>query len=123
MYMFGCVRRQVVVKLPSAGGSSACVFMVHPIEGVVDVLRGVASGVRGGVFGLQCADAAPLADMAALARFYVAHVRALQPAPPYTLLGYSFGAGVAFEMALQLEEVRPLLLVSLSRLLSPISFY
>lgn len=78
-------------------------LQVHPIEGVVDVLRGVAQAVRGTVYGLQCAAGAPLDDMAALARFYVTHVRALQPRPPYTLLGYSFGAGVAVEMALQLQ--------------------
>lgn len=79
---------------------------VHPIEGVVDVLRGVAAEVRGTVFGLQCTAAAPLDDMNALARFYVAHVRALQPEGPYTLLGYSFGASVAVEMALQLQAAQ-----------------
>ncbi|XP_026499944.2 fatty acid synthase [Vanessa tameamea] len=100
------VPKQVIVKLPSASTSDDTppVFMVHPIEGVVDSLRGLAAGVRGPVYGLQCTGAAPLSDMAALARFYVTHMRALQPQPPYTLLGYSFGAGVAFEMALQLEQ-------------------
>lgn len=100
--------KQALVKLPSAapaGEELRPVFMVHPIEGVVDLLRGVAAAVRAPVYGLQCTPAAPLDDMAALARHYVAHVRALQPAPPYTILGYSFGAGVAFEMALQLEQV------------------
>ncbi|CAH0584002.1 unnamed protein product [Chrysodeixis includens] len=99
--------KQVLVKLPSAAPTASDlkpVFMVHPIEGVVDLLRGVAAAVRAPVFGLQCTAAAPLQDMAALAAHYVQHVRALQPQPPYTLLGYSFGAGVAFEMALQLEK-------------------
>lgn len=101
------IPKQVVVKLPSADGGSGAgaVFMVHPIEGVVDVLRGVARSVRGQVFGLQCAPPAPLDSMPALAAFYVQQVRSLQPRQPYTLLGYSFGAGVAFEMALQLEQV------------------
>lgn len=76
---------------------------MHPIEGVVDLLRGVAAEVHGTVYGLQCTAAAPLEDMSALARFYVTHVRALQPDGPYTLLGYSFGASVAVEMALQLQ--------------------
>ncbi|CAH2039961.1 unnamed protein product, partial [Iphiclides podalirius] len=101
------VPKQVLVRLPSAApddSKAKPVFMVHPIEGVVERLRGVASGVRAPVFGLQCTRAAPLADMAALAAFYVGHVRAAQPSPPYTLLGYSFGASVAFEMALQLER-------------------
>lgn len=99
--------KQVLVKLPSAKPEKPVenpVFMVHPIEGVVDLLRVVASEVRATVYGLQCAASAPLEDMAALARFYVAHVRSVQARPPYTLLGYSFGAGVAFEMALQLEQ-------------------
>lgn len=78
-------------------------LQVHPIEGVVDLLRGVAAEVRGTVYGLQCTAAAPLENMSALARFYVTHVRALQPEGPYTLLGYSFGASVAVEMALQLQ--------------------
>lgn len=98
--------KQVLVKLPSAPAASAQpVFMVHPLEGEVNQLRAVAAGVRATVYGLQCTAAAPLSDMAALARFYLAHVRAVQPTPPYALLGYSFGAGVAFEMALQLQMV------------------
>ncbi|XP_063535514.1 fatty acid synthase [Cydia strobilella] len=99
--------KKVLVKLPSqpsANPDHKPIFMVHPIEGVVDLLRGVAANVKGTVYGLQCAASAPLEDMAALARFYVKHVRTAQPQPPYTLLGYSFGAGVAFEMALQLEK-------------------
>lgn len=98
--------KQVVVKLPSAAPaqpSAKPVFMVHPIEGVVDLLRGVAAEVRGTVYGLQCTAAAPLEDMSSLARYYVTHVRALQPEGPYSLLGYSFGASVAVEMALQLQ--------------------
>ncbi|KAM3957748.1 fatty acid synthase-like [Aphomia sociella] len=99
------VPKQVVVKLPSlAGGGARPLFMVHPLEGVADVLRPLAAAVRGTVYALQCAAAAPLDDLPALARFYVAHVRALQPHPPYVILGYSFGAGVAYEMVLQLEK-------------------
>ncbi|XP_063380019.1 fatty acid synthase-like [Cydia fagiglandana] len=99
--------RRVLIELPSlppANADDKPIFMVHPIEGVVEQLRGVAAHVRGAVLGLQCTAAAPLDSMAALAGFYVSSVRAAQPRPPYTLLGYSFGACVAFEMALQLER-------------------
>lgn len=82
-----------------------CLLQVHPIEGVAAPLRTLAKTVRGPVYGLQCAKSAPLGSIQELAAFYVTHVRAAQPLPPYTLLGYSFGAGVAFEMALQLEKV------------------
>lgn len=77
---------------------------LHPIEGVADSLASVAASVRGTVYGLQCTQNAPLDRMEALARFYLQHVRATQPQPPYTLLGYSFGASLAVEMALQLES-------------------
>lgn len=95
-----------LVELPSAKPSpdGAVAFMVHPIEGVCEPLREVARGVRGAVLGLQCTREAPLTDMAALAGFYVSRVRARRPRAPYTLLGYSYGAAVAFEMALQLER-------------------
>ncbi|XP_048487531.1 fatty acid synthase isoform X3 [Plutella xylostella] len=98
--------KQVVVKLPSQPAPKEVkpVFMVHPIEGVAAPLRTLAKTVRGPVYGLQCAKSAPLGSIQELAAFYVTHVRAAQPLPPYTLLGYSFGAGVAFEMALQLEK-------------------
>ncbi|XP_053612449.1 fatty acid synthase-like [Plodia interpunctella] len=98
--------KQILVKLPSAlsNGGSPPVFMIHPLEGVVDLLRPVAEAVRGAVFGLQCTAEAPLDSMAALARFYIEHIRSVQRDPPYMLLGYSFGAVVAFEMALQLEK-------------------
>ncbi|XP_047994409.1 fatty acid synthase-like [Leguminivora glycinivorella] len=99
--------KQVLVKLPSQPGISSndrIVFMVHPIEGSINILRRLAANVRGTVYGLQCATSAPLDDIATLASFYLKHVRATQPQPPYLLLGYSFGASVAFEMALQLER-------------------
>ncbi|KAH9630197.1 hypothetical protein HF086_010703 [Spodoptera exigua] len=99
--------KQALVKLPSAAASGSPVFMVHPIEGVVEMLRGLAAAVRGPVFGLQCTAAAPLDDMAALARHYVATLRAQQPRPPYTLLGYSFGAGAGCETRLVLVDGSP----------------
>jgi N-(5-amino-5-carboxypentanoyl)-L-cysteinyl-D-valine synthase len=40
----------------------------------------------------------------ALARYYLAHVRRLQPSGPYSLLGWSFGGVLALEMALQLAR-------------------
>ncbi|XP_061706554.1 fatty acid synthase-like [Cydia pomonella] len=98
---------RVLVELPSlppANADDKPIFMVHPIEGATELLRGVAEHVRGAVLGLQCTAAAPLDSIAALAGFYVESVRAAQPQPPYTVLGYSFGACVAFEMALQLER-------------------
>ncbi|XP_059050695.1 fatty acid synthase-like [Achroia grisella] len=99
--------REVLVKLPSALPTkqhSKPVFMLHPLEGVADLLRPLAAAVRGVVYALQCTTEVPLGDMQSLARFYIEQIRSVQSEPPYILLGYSFGAVVAFEMVLQLEK-------------------
>lgn len=43
--------------------------------------------------------------MSTIAEYYVKQIKTIQPKGPYVFAGYSFGAGVAFEMALQLEKV------------------
>lgn len=78
---------------------------IHPIEGVVDLLYKMAEQISRPVYGLQCTKDVPLDDMAAIASFYVKQVQTVQPRGPFILAGYSFGACVAFEMALQLEKV------------------
>jgi thioesterase domain-containing protein len=58
------------------------------------------------VLGLQAAGLdegeAPAGSVTAMAAGYIEAVRAIQPAGPYRLLGYSFGGLVAYEMARQL---------------------
>lgn len=57
----------------------------------------------------------PMHSFEALARHYITHVRQLQPSGPYSLLGWSFGGVLSFEMALQLtrteENVANLILI------------
>lgn len=54
-------------------------------------------------------------DLLSLADYYAATLRAAQPRGPYSIVGYSFGAAVAFEVACRLaaagEEVRHLVLL------------
>lgn len=45
-----------------------------------------------------------ITHMEELARFYLEAIRTIQPAGPYYLSGWSFGAHVAYEMARQLEK-------------------
>ncbi|CAG7821688.1 unnamed protein product [Allacma fusca] len=56
------------------------------------------------VYGLQCSRDAPLESMETLAAFYLDKIKQIQPVGPFKFVGYSFGASVAFEMALQLEK-------------------
>jgi thioesterase domain-containing protein len=46
----------------------------------------------------------PLKSVKAIARQNVHWIRQVQPQGPYRLIGHSFGANVAYEMALQLEK-------------------
>ncbi|XP_066991506.2 fatty acid synthase [Anabrus simplex] len=97
----------VVVRIPSQSpkdSKARAIFLVHPIEGVVTALEGLAAELSCPVWGLQCTPEAPLTSIQNLAAFYVQHIKKIQPASPYMLCGYSFGACVAFEMALQLEQ-------------------
>jgi len=79
------------------------VFVVHPIEGNVDILRGLAKQIKAPVYGLQCTDTCPLSTINELAKHYVQQVKSVQKQGPYVIIGYSFGACVAFEMGIQLE--------------------
>ncbi len=55
------------------------------------------------VYQTDAYETAP-ADMPGLARLYVAEIQKVQPIGPYYLFGFSAGATVAYEMALQLLE-------------------
>lgn len=74
---------------------------VHPIDGEILVYRELAQFLRGRrpVLGLRLGDL-PVADIPALAKVYL-DLLAEQIEGPLHLLGYSAGATIALEMALQ----------------------
>ncbi len=103
-----------LVPLAPSGAAvdAAPLFLVHPIGGSVFCYRELARrlhlGVAGGaVWGLQARGFAgeeqPLGSVAEMAAAYLASIALVQPAGPYRLGGWSFGALVALEMARQLE--------------------
>lgn len=95
---------QSIIKMTSKDtkGKSP-VFILHPIEGVVTALKGLAKDIQAPVYGLQCTTSAPLSSIGDLAKFYITQMKSVQEKGPYTLIGYSFGACVAFEIGVQLE--------------------
>lgn len=95
-----------IVKMNSKGANEkkSPLFVVHPIEGVVYAMEELVKDLQIPVYGLQCAASAPLNSISELAEFYAKEVKQIQPKGPYTFCGYSFGACVAFEMAVQLEK-------------------
>lgn len=81
------------------------VFVIPPIEGTVILLTSLVSKLSCPVYGLQCTNQAPLESIQTLAQYYVDTIKSIQPQGPYRLIGYSFGACVALEVALQLKKV------------------
>ncbi|XP_049524266.1 fatty acid synthase-like [Dermacentor silvarum] len=79
------------------------VFLLHPIEGHVDALRELAAQLPVHAVGVQWTPGVPARTVEEMAAAYLQEIFELQPEGPYHVSGYSFGAMVAFEMALQLQ--------------------
>lgn len=87
----------------SSDNKKSPVFILHPIEGVVHALNRLAKEINAPVYGLQCTQQTPLGSIEELAKYYIEQIKKIQPHGPYSLIGYSFGACVAFEIGVQLE--------------------
>ncbi|MFI7453019.1 amino acid adenylation domain-containing protein [Nonomuraea sp. NPDC049714] len=94
----------------SPHGSATPLFCVHPASGAswgyLNLARHLSADRP--VYGIQARgldEPAPLpASIEAMAEDYVAQLRRIRPEGPYHLLGWCFGAVVAFEMARQLQR-------------------
>ena len=91
-------------------GSGRPLFFVHGLRGDILEFRPLIAHLQGGrpVYGIQARGLdrreQPHERVEDMAAYYVEHLRRLQPAGPYALLGYSFGGLVAYEMARLLHE-------------------
>ncbi|XP_050089071.1 fatty acid synthase [Anopheles aquasalis] len=107
MFSAELMPKECLVKLESAAPPSKSptkpVFVVHAIEGVITALIPLAKTLPVPVYGLQCVEAAPLESLVVLAGYYIQQIKTVQPRGPYTIVGYSFGASIAYEMVAQLE--------------------
>lgn len=101
---------EIVVHL-NEGKEGKPIFFLPPLEGVFNLLEPLAKQVNRPVIGLNWTPA--LKDMTNVqdaAKFYLDTVRAIHPDDNYDFVGYSFGAVVAFEMALQIPTNKLILL-------------
>ncbi|XP_023310798.1 fatty acid synthase-like [Anoplophora glabripennis] len=96
--------KETLVALNQTENESRTIFLVHPIQGHVDVLRTIAGQLKATVYGVQCTREADFDSIPDYARYYVKRIKERKPQGPYFLCGYSFGAAVALEMGLQLEK-------------------
>ena len=86
-------------------------FLIHPIEGHVEMLRELAQNLPITVFGLQSTDDVPNTSIEDIAAYYIKKIVETQTKGPYLIGGYSFGACIAVEIALQLPGIAQLLLL------------
>ncbi|MGV9612168.1 amino acid adenylation domain-containing protein [Nocardia xishanensis] len=92
------------------GGAEPALFCIHPSSGVSWSYLGFADELAPGrpIYGLQAPDLggseAPARSIEELADRYIREIRAVQPAGPYHLLGWSFGGLVAHAIATKLEN-------------------
>ncbi|XP_013390789.1 fatty acid synthase isoform X1 [Lingula anatina] len=104
-----------LVRMNAVESPETPLFIVHPIEGHIQCLQSMVSYLEYPVYGLQCTSQVPMTSIEDLAAFYIQKISEIQTTGPFRLAGYSFGACVALEMALQLQgkavEVQHLLLL------------
>src|SRR5262249_19149018 len=98
------------IILPLRSGTGAPVFWVHSMAGTVMECLAVIRALRTprpfiGIHarGLN-GEAPPSQNVAQMATSYIAEMRSVQPQGPYSLVGYSFGGLVAYEIAQQLHR-------------------
>lgn len=100
---------QCLVQLQSqatAATKKHPLFLIHAIEGFVTALVPLAARLNVPVYGLQCTAEAPLTSVTDLAAYYIKQIKTVQKTGPYTIVGYSFGGSVAFEMVSLLEKAK-----------------
>ena len=98
------VAEKVLVPLNGYNNGHKPVFAIHNINGTVEPLRTLAFHLSCPFYGFQHTPAAPSGSIEELAAFYIKHMRQVQSQGPYIIAGYSFGACLAIEMAMQLEK-------------------
>lgn len=93
---------RVLVEMNGIKGTTP-VFIMHPIEGHVGALTELAGHLPVRAVGVQRTPDIPVRSIEEMAAIYLQKLREVQPKGPYHVVGYSFGATVAFEIAVQLE--------------------
>lgn len=104
-YSFNLLPSETIIRIDTNKNAKGTpIFIIHAIEGVIDALVPLAATLKHPVWGLQCTPDAPHDTINQLAAFYIKKIKTIQPKGPYNIVGYSYGACVGFEMAIQLEK-------------------
>lgn len=98
------IPKQTLIQLESKSHVGNPVFVIHEISGSVSSLETVARSFDRPVWGVQCIEKAPAANCTELAKYYINEIKKVQGTGPYTIIGYSYGALVGFEVGVELEK-------------------
>ncbi|XP_060583977.1 fatty acid synthase-like [Ruditapes philippinarum] len=96
--------KDLIVKMNDNTTNSLPLYIIHPIEGTVSSLEFMSGFVDRPVYGVQCTSAVPSSSIQDMAAYYLQMVFDHNKKQPFHLAGYSFGACVALEMALQVSQ-------------------
>ncbi|XP_033755905.1 fatty acid synthase-like [Pecten maximus] len=98
------IHEPTVVPLNTVQTGSKTVFMIHPITGKLTLLRKLGENLMVPVFGIQRTSTTPRDSIHSVASYYLNAIQMMEvPDDDHYIIGYSFGAIVAIEMAIQLQ--------------------
>lgn len=93
----------VLVKMNTVTDGNP-IYFIHPIEGTITPFEALAAKIKTPCYALQCSSPVPSESIPKMAAYYIDTILATKPSTPIKLVGYSFGACLAVEMALQLQQ-------------------
>uniref|UniRef100_A0A0N4ZTR7 Fatty acid synthase n=1 Tax=Parastrongyloides trichosuri TaxID=131310 RepID=A0A0N4ZTR7_PARTI len=80
------------------------VFFLHSIEGIATPLMKVMKNCNFPAYCFQATKNIPSDSIESVASTYINEMKKIQPEGPWRLVGYSYGACIAFEMATMLQQ-------------------
>lgn len=98
------VPKEILLPLQSRGQTGNPIFFIHAIYGTVSNLKTLAQAFDRPVYGLQATSDVPSENCIQCAIFYANEIKKVQSKGPYTIVSYSYGAIIAFEMGVYLEK-------------------
>uniref|UniRef100_T1IZ10 Fatty acid synthase n=1 Tax=Strigamia maritima TaxID=126957 RepID=T1IZ10_STRMM len=90
----------VLVKMNKVTEGSP-IFFIHPVTGVLNLLKNLATELPVPCYGLQQTSTAPANSLLNLANFYLEICRGIVKDEPLRLIGFSYGACIAYVMAVE----------------------
>ncbi|KAJ8026449.1 Fatty acid synthase [Holothuria leucospilota] len=94
-----------LVQLNTGQKQHPPVFLFHPLEGTIDIFRPLIPSLKDHpVYALTVNKQVSQESIFKMATYYLSAMRSIQPDGPYNIAGYSFGAILALELVIYLQN-------------------